>query len=59
MIIHDRDAHDDIMAILRSDGAGTRGVMHSFSGDLAMAEECLARGYHDLAVRPGDVPEGG
>lgn len=45
VIIHDRDAHDDIMAILRSDGAGTRGVMHSFSGDLAMAEECIARGY--------------
>jgi TatD DNase family protein len=45
VIIHDRDAHGDIMAILREDGAGTRGVMHSFSGDLAMAEECLARGY--------------
>jgi TatD DNase family protein len=45
VIIHDRDAHADIMAILRSDGHGTRGVMHSFSGDIAMAEECLRLGY--------------
>ena len=45
VIIHDRDAHADILAILRADGAGTRGVMHAFSGDVAMAEECLRRGY--------------
>lgn len=45
VIIHDRDAHDDILTILREDGRGTRGVMHSFSGDLDMMSECIRLGY--------------
>ena len=45
VIIHNRDAHEDILRILKSDGSGTRGIMHSFSGDLGFAEECLALGY--------------
>lgn len=45
VIVHNRDAHADILDILRRDGRGTRGVMHSFSGDVAYAEECLALGY--------------
>jgi TatD DNase family protein len=45
VIIHDRDAHADVMRILKEDGAGTYGVMHSFSGDLEMARECIRLGY--------------
>ncbi|MEA2572725.1 MAG: TatD DNase family protein [Chloroflexia bacterium] len=45
VIIHNRDAHADILDILKRDGQGTRGVMHSFSGDVAYAEECMALGY--------------
>jgi TatD DNase family protein len=45
VIIHTRDAYDDVMEILRSDGKGTRGVMHSFSGDLDYALECIKMGY--------------
>lgn len=45
VIIHNRDAHADILEILKRDGQGTRGVMHSFSGDAAYASECLALGY--------------
>jgi TatD DNase family protein len=45
VIIHDRDAHDEILKILRDDGKGTRGVMHSFSGDLDMMSECIRLGY--------------
>jgi TatD DNase family protein len=45
VIIHDRDAHDDILRILREDSKGTYGVMHSFSGDLEMANECIRLGY--------------
>jgi TatD DNase family protein len=45
VIIHDRDAHDDILKILRDDGRGTRGVMHSFSGDLEMMHECIRLDY--------------
>lgn len=40
-IIHIRDAHDDVMELLRSHGQGLRGVFHCFSGDTAQAEECL------------------
>src|SRR5256885_2366026 len=41
-IIHMRDAHDDVMELLRAHGRGLRGVFHCFSGDVAQAEECLA-----------------
>lgn len=40
-IIHVRDAHDDVMELLRAHGQGLRGVFHCFSGDVAQAEECL------------------
>ena len=40
-IIHIRDAHDDIIELLRAHGQGLRGVFHCFSGDVAQAEECL------------------
>jgi len=41
-IIHVRDAHDDVMELLREYGRGLRGVFHCFSGDVAQAEECLS-----------------
>jgi TatD DNase family protein len=44
--IHDRDAHADVLRVLRDAGAPDRTVMHCFSGDLDMARECVARGYH-------------
>lgn len=43
--IHDRDAHDDVLAILAEQGAPERTVLHCFSGDVAMARECVERGY--------------
>lgn len=46
--IHDRDAHEDVLAILAAERAGAGGepiVMHCFSGDMAMARECVERGY--------------
>ncbi|MBF6614143.1 MAG: TatD family hydrolase [Chloroflexi bacterium] len=46
VIIHDRDAHADVLQILRRDGEGTRGVMHSFSGDSGFASECIKLGYY-------------
>jgi TatD DNase family protein len=45
VVIHNRDAHADILAILESDGVGTRGVMHSASGDLDFARRCMALDY--------------
>jgi TatD DNase family protein len=40
-IIHVRDAHEDVMELLRTHGRDLRGVFHCFSGDVAQAEECL------------------
>jgi TatD DNase family protein len=45
VIIHNRDAHDDVLEVLKRDVSGRRGVMHSFSGDMAFAMECIALGY--------------
>jgi TatD DNase family protein len=46
VIVHDRDAHDRVMAILREESAETvGGVLHCFSGDLAMAKECIDLGF--------------
>ena len=44
--IHDRDSHEDVLRILAEEGAPEQVVMHCFSGDLAMARECVERGYH-------------
>ena len=44
--IHDRDSHDDVLAILAEEGAPERTVLHCFSGDIEMARECVERGYY-------------
>ena len=46
LVIHDRDAHDDVLRVLRSEGAPDVVVFHCFSGDAAMARACVAEGYH-------------
>ncbi len=46
LVIHDRDAHDDVLRVLDEVGAPERWVMHCFSGDAAFARECLDRGAH-------------
>jgi TatD DNase family protein len=44
-VIHDRDAHDDVLSVLEEAGAPDRVVFHCFSGDVAMARHCVARGW--------------
>lgn len=47
IIVHDRDAHDEVLAILREEKANeVGGVLHCFSGDLAMAKACLDLGFY-------------
>jgi TatD DNase family protein len=46
VIIHDRDAHGDVMEILRQHGKGVTGVMHCFSGSREMARELLGLGFY-------------
>jgi TatD DNase family protein len=45
LVIHDRDAHDDVLRVLADTGAPERVVLHCFSGDVEMARECVRRGY--------------
>jgi TatD DNase family protein len=45
LVIHDRDAHDDILKVLDDAPAPPRVVMHCFSGDSDFAHQCVERGY--------------
>ncbi|MDP9183373.1 MAG: TatD family hydrolase [Actinomycetota bacterium] len=46
LVIHDRDAHADVLRVLREEGAPERVVFHCYSGDEAMARECATHGYY-------------
>ncbi len=47
VIVHAREAYDDVLDILREEGACLAGgVMHCFSGDVRVAEQCLSLGFH-------------
>lgn len=45
LVIHDRDAHDDVLRVLDAAGAPDCVVLHCFSGDAGFAAECVKRGY--------------
>jgi TatD DNase family protein len=45
LMIHDRDAHDDVLRILDEEGPPDQVVFHCFSGDAAMAKRCVAAGF--------------
>lgn len=45
LMIHDRDAHEDILRILRAEGPPDEVIFHCFSGAAAMARECADAGY--------------
>ncbi|MFG3497887.1 TatD family hydrolase [Streptomyces sp. NPDC047928] len=45
LVIHDRDAHDDVLRVLAEEGAPERTVFHCYSGDADMARVCAERGY--------------
>ncbi|MEU5435523.1 TatD family hydrolase [Streptomyces sp. NPDC020719] len=45
LVIHDREAHADVLRILREEGAPERTVFHCYSGDAEMAELCAKSGY--------------
>ncbi len=45
LMIHDRDAHEDVLAILEAEGPPEKVIFHCFSGDAAMAKRCAEAGY--------------
>ena len=54
VIVHDRDAHDEVLAILAEEKADeTGGIIHCFSGDLAMAQKASRLNF--LVSIPGAI----
>ena len=45
LMIHDRDAHEDILRILAEEGAPEAVIFHCFSGDAELAKRCVEAGY--------------
>lgn len=58
IIIHDREAHDEVMDILIEEkAADVGGVLHCFSGDLKMARQCLDLGFYLSFPGPVTYPK--
>ncbi|MCM2579112.1 TatD family hydrolase [Streptomyces meridianus] len=45
LVIHDREAHDDVLRVLDEEGAPDTVVFHCYSGDAEMAKICAEHGY--------------
>ncbi|HEY2507213.1 MAG TPA: TatD family hydrolase [Streptosporangiaceae bacterium] len=45
LMIHDRDAHADVLAILAADSAPAQVIFHCYSGDAELAGRCAELGY--------------
>ncbi len=45
LMIHDRDAHEDVLSILDDEGAPETVIFHCFSGDAELAGRCVEKGY--------------
>jgi len=46
LVIHDRDAHEDVLRVIAEEGPPDRWVMHCFSGDAGVARRCLDLGAY-------------
>jgi TatD DNase family protein len=55
VVIHDRDAHEDTLTLIR-EVAGIRGTMHAFSGDRDFALACVETGMHISVAGPVTYP---
>ena len=60
LVIHDRDAHDEVLRVLLDEGAPDRVVFHCFSGDVAMARTCTEHGFYlsfagPVTFKPNDA----
>jgi TatD DNase family protein len=56
VVMHSRAAEDEVVATLAATGV-TSGVLHSFSGSLAAAEQALALGLHLSLTGPVSYPK--
>jgi TatD DNase family protein len=56
VVIHDREAHADVLEVVRSYGKDVTGVMHCFSGSVEMAREAIKLGYLISLAGPVTFP---
>jgi TatD DNase family protein len=59
IVIHDREAHIEIMRMLKAWKGKKRGVVHCFSGDIEMGRECLDLGFYISIPGPITFPKSG
>jgi TatD DNase family protein len=45
LVIHDRDAHEDVLDVLEAEGPPEKVIFHCFSGDTVMSKRCADAGY--------------
>jgi TatD DNase family protein len=45
VMIHDREAHDDVLRVLLDEGSPERVIFHCFSGDADFARTCVDHGW--------------
>lgn len=46
VVIHDRDAHRQVIEIIKRRRGQPRGILHCFSGDLEIARQAIGLGYY-------------
>lgn len=56
-IIHEREAHADMLEIMRASARGLRGVFHCFSGSVETAREYLNMGFYISVAGPVTFPK--
>jgi TatD DNase family protein len=57
VVVHCRDAHDEVLTILGEERVGeVGGIMHCFSGDVAVARRCLDLGLVISLAGPVTYP---
>jgi TatD DNase family protein len=56
VVIHDREAHADVLQLMHSFASSVAGVMHCFSGSVEMAKEAIDQGYLISLAGPVTFP---
>lgn len=58
VVLHDREAHEEMVSILEADGLPPAGgVMHCFSGDLSLAKKSMEMGLYISIAGPVTYPK--
>jgi TatD DNase family protein len=56
VIVHNREADDDTLEILSKFSGRIKGILHCFSGDLKMAEQCVKHNHYLSVAGPVTFP---